>query len=78
MCDILCVIVLILNDIFNKISLFGYIDDLLYVFGEWGYSNWELLVDCVNVLWCELLVGGLDEGKVLCVVGMVLMMCLKE
>lgn len=78
MCDILCVIVFVLNGIFNCISFLGYIDDFFYVSGEKGYSNWEFFVDWVNVFCCELMVGGLDSGKVLCVVGMVVMMCLSD
>lgn len=78
MCDILCVIVFVLNGIFNCISFLGYIDDFFYVSGEKGYSNWEFFVDRVNVFCRELMVGGLDSGKVLCVVGMAVTMCLSD
>lgn len=78
MCDILCEIGKMLNDVLNWIIVQGYIDVVLYVGGEGGYSNWELLVDCVNVLCCELIFGGMDEVKVLCVLGFVLMQNLNK
>ncbi len=76
--DILRAIAPILNDIPNKISLSGHTDDLPYASGERGYSNWELSADRANASRRELLVGGLDEGKVLRVVGMASTMRLKE
>ncbi len=76
--DILRAIAPILNDIPNKISLSGHTDDLPYASGERGYSNWELSADRANASRRELLSGGLDEGKVLRVVGMASTMRLKE
>ncbi|MCB5306603.1 flagellar motor protein MotB [Yersinia massiliensis] len=76
--DILRAIAPILNDIPNKISLSGHTDDLPYASGERGYSNWELSADRANASRRELLAGGLDEGKVLRVVGMASTMRLKE
>ncbi|ATM96345.1 flagellar motor protein MotB [Yersinia frederiksenii] len=76
--DILRAIAPILNDIPNKISLSGHTDDLPYATGERGYSNWELSADRANASRRELLIGGLDEGKVLRVVGMASTMRLKE
>ncbi|WP_145574369.1 flagellar motor protein MotB [Yersinia mollaretii] len=76
--DILRAIAPILNDIPNKISLSGHTDDLPYANGERGYSNWELSADRANASRRELLIGGLDEGKVLRVVGMASTMRLKE
>ncbi|MFW5398505.1 flagellar motor protein MotB [Yersinia sp. 1252 StPb PI] len=76
--DILRAIAPILNDIPNKISLSGHTDDLPYANGERGYSNWELSADRANASRRELLAGGLDEGKVLRVVGMASTMRLKE
>lgn len=76
--DILRAIAPILNDIPNKISLSGHTDDLPYATGERGYSNWELSADRANASRRELLAGGLDEGKVLRVVGMASTMRLKE
>lgn len=76
--DILRVIAFVLNGIFNRISFLGYIDDFFYVSGEKGYSNWEFFVDRVNVFRRELMVGGLDSGKVLRVVGMAVTMRLSD
>lgn len=76
--DILRAIAPILNDIPNKISLSGHTDDLPYATGERGYNNWELSADRANASRRELLAGGLDEGKVLRVVGMASTMRLKE
>ncbi|MGP9079075.1 flagellar motor protein MotB [Yersinia pseudotuberculosis] len=76
--DILRAIAPILNDIPNKLSLSGHTDDLPYARGERGYSNWELSADRANASRRELLAGGLDEGKILRVVGMASTMRLKE
>ncbi|EYU16950.1 flagellar motor protein MotB [Photorhabdus luminescens] len=78
MSDILRAIAPILNDIPNKISLSGHTDDLKYANGERGYSNWELSADRANASRRELLVGGLDEGKILRVVGMASTVRLKQ
>lgn len=68
--DILRKIAPILNEVPNKISLSGHTDDLPYASGERGYSNWELSAERANASRRELVTGGLDEGKVLRVVGM--------
>ncbi len=68
--DILRSIAPLLNNMPNKISLSGHTDDLPYAQGERGYSNWELSADRANASRRELVVGGLDEGKVLRVMGM--------
>ncbi|OCA54131.1 flagellar motor protein MotB [Photorhabdus namnaonensis] len=78
MSDILRAIAPILNDIPNKISLSGHTDDLKYANGERGYSNWELSADRANASRRELLMGGLDEGKILRVVGMASTVRLKQ
>ncbi|KGM29143.1 flagellar motor protein MotB [Photorhabdus akhurstii] len=78
MSDILRAIAPILNDIPNKISLSGHTDDLKYANGERGYSNWELSADRANASRRELLLGGLDEGKILRVVGMAATVRLKQ
>ncbi|MDR0217452.1 MAG: flagellar motor protein MotB [Enterobacteriaceae bacterium] len=70
MSDILRAIAPILNSIPNKISLSGHTDDLQYVNGQRGYSNWELSSDRANASRRELLMGGLEEAKILRVVGM--------
>ncbi|KNC89477.1 flagellar motor protein MotB [Trabulsiella odontotermitis] len=68
--DILRKIAPVLNEIPNKISLSGHTDDFQYATGERGYSNWELSADRANASRRELVAGGLDDGKVLRVVGM--------
>ncbi|MDC9597229.1 flagellar motor protein MotB [Xenorhabdus anantnagensis] len=70
MSNILRAIAPILNGIPNKISLSGHTDSLQYANGQRGYSNWELSSDRANASRRELLIGGLDEVKILRVVGM--------
>jgi chemotaxis protein MotB len=59
-----------LNDVPNKISLSGHTDASPYSSGEKGYSNWELSADRANASRRELILGGMDESKVLRVVGL--------
>ena len=59
-----------LNDVPNKISLSGHTDSAPYGLGEKGYSNWELSADRANASRRELVYGGMDETKVLRVVGL--------
>lgn len=59
-----------LNDVPNRISLSGHTDAALYSSGEKGYSNWELSADRANASRRALIVGGMDEAKVLRVVGL--------
>lgn len=59
-----------LNDIPNKISLSGHTDAKPYLSGEKGYSNWELSSDRANASRRALIAGGMDESKVLRVVGL--------
>ena len=76
--DILRAIAPILNDIPNRISLAGHTDDFQYAGGDKGYSNWELSTDRANASRPELVMGGLDSGKVLRVLGMADTMRLKN
>ena len=76
--DILRAIAPVLNDIPNRISLSGHTDDIPYASGEWFYSNWELSADRANSSRRELVIGGLDDGKVLRVVGMAATMKLAD
>ncbi len=76
--DILRAIAPVLNGIPNKVSLSGHTDDFPYANGERGYSNWELSADRANASRRELVIGGLDDGKVLRVVGMAATMRLAE
>ncbi len=68
--DILHEIGLALNEVPNKISLSGHTDAAPYVNGEKGYSNWELSADRANASRRELIYGGMDETKVLRIVGL--------
>ncbi|MBR7798809.1 flagellar motor protein MotB [Undibacterium fentianense] len=68
--EILHEIGLALNDVPNKISLSGHTDAAPYGNGEKGYSNWELSADRANASRRELVYGGMDETKVLKIVGL--------
>ncbi|MBO9535118.1 flagellar motor protein MotB [Herbaspirillum sp.] len=68
--DILHEIGKTLNDVPNKVSLSGHTDATPYSSGEKGYSNWELSADRANASRRELILGGMDESKVLRVVGL--------
>jgi chemotaxis protein MotB len=59
-----------LNDVPNRISLSGHTDATPYASGERGYSNWELSADRANASRRELIAGGMDEAKMLRVVGL--------
>ncbi len=59
-----------LNEVPNRISLSGHTDAVPFIGGERGYSNWELSADRANASRRELVAGGLEEGKVLRVVGL--------
>ncbi len=59
-----------LNDVPNKVSLSGHTDAVPYPGGEKAYSNWELSSDRANASRRELVAGGMDETKVLRVVGL--------
>ncbi|HEY9146119.1 MAG TPA: flagellar motor protein MotB [Thiobacillus sp.] len=59
-----------LNDVQNRISLSGHTDATPYANGERGYSNWELSADRANASRRELIAGGMDESKMLRVVGL--------
>jgi chemotaxis protein MotB len=60
----------ILNEVPNRIRLAGHTDATAYLYGERGYSNWELSADRANASRRELIAGGLQEGKVVRVVGL--------
>ncbi len=60
----------LLNDVPNKISLSGHTDAAPYPDGERSYSNWELSADRANASRRELIAGGLNEQKLLRVVGL--------
>jgi chemotaxis protein MotB len=68
--DILHEIGKVLNEVPNKVSLSGHTDAIPYAGGERGYSNWELSADRANASRRELIAGGMDEAKILRVVGL--------
>lgn len=59
-----------LNGVPNRIVLSGHTDANPYAGGEKGYSNWELSADRANASRRELIAGGMDESKVLRVIGL--------
>jgi chemotaxis protein MotB len=67
--DILHEIGFVLNDVPNRISLSGHTDSTPYM-SDAGYSNWELSADRANASRRELIVGGMQDAKVLRVVGL--------
>ena len=60
----------VLNEVPNKVSLAGHTDSAAYGGGQRGYSNWELSADRANASRRELVAGGMDDGKVMRVVGL--------
>ncbi|MEZ2350594.1 flagellar motor protein MotB [Caballeronia sp. RCC_10] len=68
--DILREIGRTLNDVPNRIVVQGHTDAVKYAGGEKGYSNWELSADRANASRRELIAGGMDEAKVLRVLGL--------
>ena len=67
--EILHAIGIVLNDVPNKIGLSGHTDATPYS-SDVGYSNWELSADRANASRRELIAGGMDETKLLRVVGL--------
>jgi chemotaxis protein MotB len=60
----------VLNNVDNNIALSGHTDSTPYAGGERGYSNWELSADRANASRRELIAAGLDERKMVRVVGL--------
>ncbi|MDP3583907.1 MAG: flagellar motor protein MotB [Thiobacillus sp.] len=60
----------LLNDVQNRVSLSGHTDAMPYANRERGYSNWELSADRANASRRELVAGGMDDAKMLRVVGL--------
>ena len=60
----------VLNDMPNKISLSGHTDATPYSTGDKGYSNWELSSDRANASRRELIAGGMEDNKIVRVVGL--------
>ncbi len=68
--DILREIGRMLNDVPNRIGLSGHTDNVVFANGERGYGNWELSADRANASRRELVQGGMQDAKVLRVVGL--------
>ncbi|MCL2831195.1 MAG: flagellar motor protein MotB [Betaproteobacteria bacterium] len=60
----------LLNAVPNRVSLSGHTDAAQYATGGHGFSNWELSANRANASRRELIAGGMDEQKVLRVVGL--------
>ena len=59
-----------LNGVSNRISLAGHTDAAQFAGGDKGFSNWELSANRANASRRELVLGGMDDNKVLRVVGL--------
>ena len=59
-----------LNAVPNRISLAGHTDAAQFSGGEKGFSNWELSANRANASRRELVAGGMDDSKVIRVVGL--------
>ena len=68
--DILHEIGRVLNQVENRLSLSGHTDATQYAGGDRGFSNWELSASRANASRRELIIGGMDEKKVIRVVGL--------
>ena len=59
-----------MNQMPNKVSLSGHTDAKPYASDRKGFSNWDLSADRANSSRRELIAGGMDESKVVRVVGL--------
>lgn len=59
-----------LNAVPNRVSFSGHTDAARYSSGEKSFSNWELSANRANASRREMIAGGMDENKVLRVVGL--------
>ena len=60
----------VLNRVEHRISIAGHTDATPYAGGDKGVGNWELSANRANASRRELVVGGMDEARVLRVVGL--------
>jgi chemotaxis protein MotB len=58
-----------LNGVDNRISLSGHTDAAPYSGGDRGFGNWELSTNRANASRRELVAGGMDDAKVMRVLG---------
>jgi chemotaxis protein MotB len=68
----------VLNEQPNKLTLSGHTDATQYAQGDKSYSNWELSADRANASRRELISGGMQEKKVLRVMGVASSMHLNQ
>jgi chemotaxis protein MotB len=68
--DILREIGKALNRVENRISLSGHTDATPYAGGDRGFGNWELSTNRANASRRELVAGGMNDGKMIRVVGL--------
>ena len=68
--DILREIGRALNKVENRVSLSGHTDATPYAGGDRGFGNWELSTNRANASRRELVAGGMDDGKMIRVVGL--------
>ncbi len=61
---------MVLNAVNNRISLSGHTDASRYSGDGAGFTNWELSANRANASRRELILGGMDENKILRVVGL--------
>lgn len=59
-----------LNGVTNRISLAGHTDAAQFSGGDKGFSNWELSASRANASRRELIAGGLNDAKIIRVVGL--------
>jgi chemotaxis protein MotB len=76
--EILRSIAPVLNGVENRVALSGHTDAAPYSSGERGYSNWELSADRANASRRELVAGGMDERKIVRVVGLAASVLLEQ
>ncbi len=61
---------LALNKVDNRISLSGHTDAQPYAGGDRGFGNWELSTNRANASRREMVAGGMDDPKIMRVVGL--------
>ena len=76
--DILKSLTKLLNKVPNKLTLSGHTDAAPYAAGNKGYSNWELSADRANASRREMTSVGMQDDKVLRVVGLASSVSLDE
>ena len=67
--EILHIIGIVLNEVPNRIGLSGHTDSTPYL-SDTGYTNWELSTERANASRRELVLGGMQDAKIMRVVGL--------